>query len=65
MVNKAMGTRVGFIGLGRMGKPIAANIVAAGFDLMVHDIREEPVRELVQMGAKRARGLDELRTMRK
>jgi 3-hydroxyisobutyrate dehydrogenase-like beta-hydroxyacid dehydrogenase len=55
-----MATRVGFIGLGRMGKPIAANILAAGFDLMVHDVREEPVRELVQMGAKRARGLEEV-----
>ena len=55
-----MAARVGFIGLGRIGKPIAANILAAGFDLMVHDVREEPVRELVQMGAKRARGLNEV-----
>ena len=55
-----MATRVGFIGLGRMGKPIAANILAAGFDLMVHDVREEAVRELTQMGAKGACGLREL-----
>jgi 3-hydroxyisobutyrate dehydrogenase len=55
-----MTARVGFIGLGRIGKPIAANILAAGFDLMVYDVREEPVRDLTQMGAKRARGLAEL-----
>jgi 2-hydroxy-3-oxopropionate reductase len=48
---------IGFIGLGRIGKPIAANILAAGFDLMVYDVREEPVRELAQLGAKRAVGL--------
>lgn len=48
---------VGFVGLGRIGKPIAANILAAGFDLMVFDVREEPMRELAQLGAKQARGL--------
>jgi 3-hydroxyisobutyrate dehydrogenase-like beta-hydroxyacid dehydrogenase len=51
---------VGFVGLGRMGKPIAANMLAAGFDLMVFDVREEPMRELAQQGAKRARSLREL-----
>src|SRR5262245_41328944 len=52
---------VGFVGLGRIGKPIAANILAAGFDLMVFDVREEPMRELARLGAKRARGLRDLR----
>jgi 3-hydroxyisobutyrate dehydrogenase-like beta-hydroxyacid dehydrogenase len=51
---------VGFVGLGRIGKPIAANILAAGFDLMVFDVREEPMRELAQLGAKQASGLREL-----
>ena len=51
---------VGFVGLGRIGKPIAANILAAGFDLMVFDVREEPMRELARLGAKRARGLRDL-----
>jgi 3-hydroxyisobutyrate dehydrogenase-like beta-hydroxyacid dehydrogenase len=55
-----MTTTVGFVGLGRMGKPIAANILAAGFDLMVFDVREEPMRELAQLGANPARGLREL-----
>src|SRR4029434_2534902 len=40
--------------------PIAANILASGFDLMVFDVREEPMRELARMGAKQARSLREL-----
>ena len=46
--------KVGFIGLGRMGKPMAVNILRGGFDLTVHDAREEPMRELVKLGAKAA-----------
>ena len=30
-------TRFGFVGLGNMGRPIAVNLAAAGFDLVVHD----------------------------
>src|SRR5262249_12428834 len=56
-----MSLAVGFVGLGRIGKPIAANILATGFDLMVFDVREEPMRELARLGAKRARGLRDLR----
>src|SRR6266481_3264817 len=55
-----MTTTVGFVGLGRIGKPIAANILASGFDLMVFDVREEPMRELARLGAKRARSPREL-----
>jgi 3-hydroxyisobutyrate dehydrogenase len=51
---------VGFVGLGRMGEPIAAQILAAGFDLMVFDLRDEPMAELARLGAKRARSLREL-----
>src|SRR5713226_9093669 len=55
-----MATKVGFVGLGRMGKPIAANLLAAGFDLMVFDVRDEPVGELTQLGAKHAQKLRDL-----
>ena len=51
--------RVGFIGLGTMGKPMAIHITNAGFDLMVYDIREEPLRELSRLGAKIARSAKE------
>jgi 3-hydroxyisobutyrate dehydrogenase len=33
--------RVGFIGLGHMGGPMSANVLAAGHDLVVHDVRPE------------------------
>lgn len=44
--------RTGYIGLGNMGKPIASNVLKAGFDLMVYDIRQEPMRELAALGAR-------------
>jgi len=46
-----MSTRVGFIGLGNIGKPMAVNVATAGFDLMVYDVREEPLTELAALGA--------------
>src|SRR5260370_33269032 len=55
-----MTTRVGFIGLGNMGKHMAINIAKAGFDLMGYDLRPEPMRELTALGAKAARSADGL-----
>ena len=49
-----MAEKVGFIGLGTMGSRFATNIVKAGFDLMVYDVRPEPVAELMKLGAKGA-----------
>ncbi|HOB33479.1 MAG TPA: 2-hydroxy-3-oxopropionate reductase, partial [Verrucomicrobiota bacterium] len=43
---------VGFIGLGIMGKPMAKNLLKAGFPLVVYDIRPEVVNELVAAGAQ-------------
>jgi 3-hydroxyisobutyrate dehydrogenase-like beta-hydroxyacid dehydrogenase len=51
---------VGFIGLGNMGKPMAVNIAKGGFDLMVYDLRREPMNELAALGAKAARSLQEI-----
>ena len=45
-----MATRVGFIGLGNIGKPIAVNVATAGFELMVYDVRQEPLTELAALG---------------
>jgi 4-hydroxybutyrate dehydrogenase / sulfolactaldehyde 3-reductase len=47
---KAVAT-IGFIGLGAMGRGMAANCVKKGFDLIVYDIRPEPVADLVTLGA--------------
>jgi 2-hydroxy-3-oxopropionate reductase len=45
---------LGFIGLGIMGKPMAANLLAAGFPLVVHSRSRGPVDELVATGAAAA-----------
>lgn len=41
---------IGFIGLGIMGKPMAKNLRKAGYELVVYDVRPEPVAELVAAG---------------
>jgi 2-hydroxymethylglutarate dehydrogenase len=46
--------KVGFIGLGGMGKYMALNVLEAKFELTVYDIRETPVREFEALGAKSA-----------
>ncbi|WGS52350.1 NAD(P)-binding domain-containing protein [Paraburkholderia sp. D15] len=42
---------IGFIGLGRMGKSMAANLVKKGFRLIVTDLNEKAVADLVALGA--------------
>jgi 2-hydroxy-3-oxopropionate reductase len=51
-----MGERIGFIGLGIMGKPMAHNLLAAGYPVTVHSRSAGPVDELVGAGASRADG---------
>jgi 4-hydroxybutyrate dehydrogenase / sulfolactaldehyde 3-reductase len=51
---------IGFIGLGAMGRGMAANCVKKGFALVVHDIKPEPVAALVKLGARAAKNLAEL-----
>jgi len=46
--------RIGFIGLGIMGKPMAMNLLAAGYPLTVHSRSAGPVDEVVAAGATRA-----------
>ena len=43
--------RVGAIGLGNMGIGMAKNLVKKGFELTVYDLREEPLREMNDLGA--------------
>jgi 3-hydroxyisobutyrate dehydrogenase len=45
---------VGFIGVGNMGNPMAANVLKAGFTLTVFDLHAPAMENLVQAGAKRA-----------
>ena len=55
-----MGERVGFIGLGIMGAPMARQLLAAGIPLTVHSRSQGPVDALVEAGAGRATSPAEL-----
>lgn len=46
--------KIGFIGLGHMGAPMAANLIKAGFDLSVYDVVSDHMGPLLDLGAKRA-----------
>ena len=52
--------RIGFIGLGIMGKPMAMNLLGAGYELTVHSRSSGPVDEVVGAGAQRASGAAEV-----
>jgi 3-hydroxyisobutyrate dehydrogenase len=51
--------RVGFIGVGHMGGPMARNLVKAGHSVKVYDLSEEAVNFAVQAGAKAATSLQD------
>lgn len=42
---------IGFIGLGIMGKPMAKNLIRAGYSLNVYNRTKSKAQELVEMGA--------------
>ncbi|MEP9368883.1 NAD(P)-dependent oxidoreductase [Xanthobacter sp. VNH20] len=46
--------RVGFVGLGAMGLPMASNLLKAGFPVRAYDRRPEPVETLVAAGGTAA-----------
>lgn len=43
--------KAGFIGTGNMGNPMAKNLLAAGIELVVNDVRQEACADLIEMGA--------------
>ena len=45
-------SKIGFIGLGIMGKPMAKNLLKAGVELLVCDLNEEAVKEVTMAGAE-------------
>lgn len=51
---------VGFIGLGKMGGPVAGHIAAAGFPMVVYDVNDDAVAPLLARGAKRAHSAAEV-----
>src|SRR5262249_44988700 len=46
--------KVGFIGLGHMGAPMSRNVLAAGHELVVHDVRPDAAADLLEAGASSA-----------
>lgn len=52
--------KVGFIGLGIMGKPMAKNLLRAGFELVVNNRSKASVEELVALGATGAKSPKEV-----
>lgn len=49
--------KVGFIGLGSMGGPMARNLMRAGYSLIVHDLDAGKVAECVELGATAAQSI--------
>ena len=47
-----MPERIGFVGLGQMGQPMALKLLQAGFKLLVFDVREECIAPLVAQSAE-------------
>ncbi|MGB4671202.1 MAG: 2-hydroxy-3-oxopropionate reductase [Bacteroidales bacterium] len=45
--------KIGFIGLGVMGKPMAKNLIKAGFKLKVFDLKADVVAEVAALGAEK------------
>ncbi len=46
--------KIGFIGLGIMGKPMSKNLIKAGYELVVYDLNKEAMEELKALGAETA-----------
>ena len=51
---------IAFIGLGRMGHPMAQNLLASGFNVQVFDVDSEAAKQLVPFGAVVASSIEEV-----
>ncbi len=52
--------KIGFIGLGVMGKPMSLNLIKAGYPLMIFDINPEPVKALIEAGAEQGKSPEQI-----
>lgn len=52
--------KIGFIGLGIMGKPMAKNLLKSGYDLTVYDLNAQAVQEVTAAGAKARKSVKEV-----
>ena len=52
--------KIGFIGLGIMGRPMTKHLLNAGYEVVVHDINRDAVKEMVEAGAQEANACAEV-----
>ncbi len=52
--------KTGFVGLGMMGNPMALNLIRAGYDVMVYDVRPEAAKEAAGLGAEVAPDIESM-----
>ena len=52
--------KIGFIGLGNMGNRMTSNLLKAGYEVTVFDVRKEAMQDMIEKGAKAALSLKEL-----
>ena len=50
-----MNKKIGFIGLGIMGKPMSKNLLRAGYSLVVYDLNKEAVNDVARAGAEKGK----------
>lgn len=55
-----MDKKIGFIGLGIMGRPMAKNLLKAGYSLKVYDLNKSAVAELAEAGAEEGASVSEV-----
>ena len=60
MFNINIMNTIGFIGLGLMGKPMAINLIKAGYSVIVYNRSKPAIDELVSMGASSAKSPKDL-----
>src|SRR5437762_12754036 len=53
-------SRLGFVGIGYMGRPIARRLLESGFKLTAYDRDHSKTKELIQYGANVAQSIAEL-----
>src|SRR5690242_8872267 len=52
--------RIGYLGVGNMGQPMAGKLLDAGHELWIYDIREDAMRPLLERQARQATSVTEL-----
>jgi 2-hydroxy-3-oxopropionate reductase len=60
VVNIMNSLKIGFIGLGIMGRPMAKNLVNAGYKVYAYDVVEDAVKDVAAVGAKGCTSIKEV-----